>query len=150
MGADPHPAKLHCTAGAGLSPAKGQWAPVLLRWLFPNHHQLQLFTQWGRRWTRLINDKNTCLFKNLFSDQNESQRPAPPSPLLWRHKYLQINVFVFFKHQECSTFQLLLIQVFQWWFCQRDCLCNSLKSKKGKIPHTNADKLLECKHVIYI
>jgi len=25
-----------------------------------------------------------------------------------------------------------------------------LKKQRGKIPHTNADKLLECKHIIYI
>lgn len=25
-----------------------------------------------------------------------------------------------------------------------------LKEQKGKIPHTNADKLLACKHTIYI
>lgn len=79
--------------GLGCPQQRGD--PILLRWLFPNHHQLRSFTQWGKSWTRLRNDKNTCLFKNLFSDQNESQLPAPPSPLLWRHKYLQISVFFF-------------------------------------------------------
>lgn len=100
---------------------RGGGHPSWVRWLLLNHHQLlRSFTQQGRSWTRLINDKNTCLSKNLFLGQSESQLPAPPSPLLWRHKYLQINVFFLFEHQECTTFQLLLIQVLQWWFCQKE------------------------------
>lgn len=50
------------TWAPGCPQQRGGGHPSCLRWLFLNHHQLRLFTQRGRSWTRLINDKNTCLF----------------------------------------------------------------------------------------